>query len=60
MSFVFKMVPSLDGPAVVETGRKGNKVDLNTFKKGRKDDIIGHKMIEEGRRKFVNFVRYNL
>ena len=35
----------------METGSKGNKVDVNTFKKwGKDDNIIGHKTIEDGGR----------
>ena len=63
------MLPYLDGPAVyllcpgfditwycrtMETGSKGNKVDVNTFKKCGKDNIIGRKMIEEGGWKCVH------
>ena len=40
----------------METCSKDNKVDFNTFKKWGKDNIIGYKTIEEGVRKFVNFV----
>ena len=38
------------------TGSKGNKVNFKMFKKWGKDNIIGYKTIEEGGRKFVNFV----
>ena len=35
---------------------KGNKVQLSTFLKWDVHDIFGHKIIEEGGSKFVNFV----
>ena len=35
---------------------KGNKVQLSTFLKWDVYDIFGHKIIEEGGSKFVNFV----
>ncbi len=37
-------------------GNKGNKVDLETFKKWGKDGVIGFKTIEENSRRYVNFV----
>ena len=35
---------------------KGNKVQLSKFLKWDVHDIFGHKIIEEGSSKFVNFV----
>ena len=35
---------------------KGNKVQLSTFLKWDVHDIFGHKIIEEGGSKFLNFV----
>ena len=35
---------------------KGNNVDLVTFKKWGKDDIIGYKTVSVENREFVNFV----
>ena len=45
-SFVSKMLPSLDGSRCV----------LALFKKRGKDNIIGHKTIEEGRLERLIFV----
>ncbi len=35
---------------------KGSKIDLNTFNKWGKDNVIGYKTIEENGRTYVNFV----
>ena len=47
-------------PVVMAKNDKGSKIDLCTFKKWGKDNVLGYKVEKVNGREFVNFVWCNV